>query len=134
MVELSLEEEEKVSAGSTSGTMRIRGISAFDMEVDHRHPELQNQIDGLKSTLDRLTLEVSDIRNLLAVSPMRIRIIETRDVSVDEAKRMVMEYMETHDIVYPDDVADELGLDLKVTVEAVNELIKEGKVKECGEE
>jgi predicted transcriptional regulator len=32
--------------------------------------------------------------------------------------------------IYPDDVADELGFDLKITMQAVKELIKEGKLKE----
>ncbi len=30
----------------------------------------------------------------------------------------------------PDDVADELGVDLKTTVEATEELMKEGKLEE----
>lgn len=127
-------EEEKVSTESTGAAVRIRGISAFDVEVDHTHPELQRQIDEVRSTLDRLILEVNNLRNLLEVSPVRVRVVETRDVSIEEAKRMIMEYMESHDVAYPDDIADEMGLDLKVAVEAVNELIKEGKIKESGEE
>lgn len=133
MIELSLEEE-KVSTESTAAAVRIRGISAFDVEVDHRHPELERQIDELRSTLDRVILEVNNLRNLLEVSPVRVRIIETREVSIEEAKKMIMEYMETHDIAYPDDIADEIGLDLKIAIEAVNELIKEGKIKESEEE
>ena len=127
-------DQERISALSTSEAVRVRGITAFDVEVDHTHPGLQRQIDELRSTLDRLILEVNNLRDLLEASPVRVRIIETREVSIEEAKKMIMEYMKTHDIAYPDDIADELGLDLKVAVEAVNELIKEGKVKEFREE
>lgn len=127
-------EEEKVSTESTGAAVRIRGISAFDVEVDHRHPELQRQIDELRTTLERLIFEVNNIRNLLEVSPVRVRIIETREVSMEEAKRLILEYMGAHDIAYPDDIADELGLDLKVAIEAVSELITEGKIKESREE
>lgn len=127
-------DQERISAESTSGAVRVRGITMFDVEVDHTHPDLQRQIDELKSTLDRLILEVNNIRDLLEVSPVRVRIIETREVPIEEAKKMILKYMETHDIAYPDDIADELGLDLKVAVEAVNELLKEGKIKETTEE
>ena len=38
---------------------------------------------------------------------------------------------EERESIYPDDVADELGLDLKVAMQAVEELIEEGKLEEC---
>lgn len=126
-------DQERTSAESTSGAVRVRGVTSFDVEVDHTHPDLQRQIDELRLTLDRLILEVNNLRDLLEASPVRVRIIETREVPIKEAKKMIMKYMETHDLAYPDDIADELGLDLKVAVEATNELIKEGKMKESGE-
>jgi hypothetical protein len=122
------------SAEDTSGTVRIRGMHAYEVEVGHRHADLQKQIDELRFTVDRLILEISSIRGLLEASPVRVRIVETREVTIEKAKEMIMKYMDTHDIIYPDDIADELGLDLKITIEAVNELIKEGKVKESDEE
>lgn len=123
-------EEEKVSSDSTSATLRVRAISALDLEVDHTHPEMQRQIDELKSTINSLILEVNSIRNLVEVSPVRVRIVETREVPIQEVKKMIMEYMQSHETAYPDDIADELGLDLKITVEAVNQLMKESKITE----
>lgn len=38
---------------------------------------------------------------------------------------------EERESIYPDDVADELGLDLKVAMQAVEELIEEGKLEVC---
>lgn len=122
------------SADSTSGIVTIKGVSAFKVDVDHAHPDLQKQINDLKIIVDRLILEINSIRDLLEVSPVRVRIVETREVTIEKAKKMIVKYMETNDVIYPDDIADELGLDLKITIEAVNELIKEGKVKESCEE
>ncbi len=125
-------EEERVLLDSTSGEAHAhaRILAAFDFDLHHNHPRLQKQIDELKSTLNRLILEVNSIRDLLEASPVRVRVIETRETSVREAKQLILGFMETHDIAYPDDIADELGLELKVAVEAVGELMKEGKIKE----
>jgi hypothetical protein len=122
-------EEEKASVESTSA-VRVGVVSAINVDVDHRHPELQKQIDELKSTTERLILEINNVRGLVEVSPVRVRVIETREVSIEEAKKMIAEYMETHDTAYPDDIADDLGLDLKVAVESVRQLVEEGKVME----
>jgi len=77
-------------------------------------------------------LEVNAIREFVETSPVRVRIIETKDVSMEDAKTMILDYMSKCDVVYPDDVADELNLDLKLTIEAVDQLIKDGKIKENG--
>ena len=51
---------------------------------------------------------------------------------IREAKEKLLEYYKKHKSksIYPDEVAHELGLDLKVAMEAVEELIKEGKLEE----
>ncbi len=41
----------------------------------------------------------------------------------------VEEYYKTHGELYPDEVADALGLDLKDVMEAVGKLIVEGKLE-----
>jgi DNA-binding MarR family transcriptional regulator len=54
------------------------------------------------------------------------------DLTVEEARGKILEYYKEHEgeSIYPDDVADELGLDLKITMQAVKELMKEGSLKE----
>lgn len=46
-----------------------------------------------------------------------------------ETHNKVEEYFKTHDDMYPDEVADALGLDLKDVMEAVDKLIIEGKLE-----
>ena len=50
----------------------------------------------------------------------------------EEAKKKLLEYYKEHEgeSIYPDEVAHELGLDLKIAMEAVEELIKEGNLEE----
>lgn len=123
--------EENISSESTSAaSVRVRAISTFDLQLDHSHPEQQKQINQLREMVERLMLEVNDLRGLVEASPVRVRIIKTREASITEAKRMITEYMETNDVAYPDDIADELRLDLKLTVKAIDQLIKEGKIVE----
>jgi len=51
---------------------------------------------------------------------------------IREAKAKLLEYYKKHEgeSIYPDEAAHELGLDLKVAMEAAEELIKEGKLEE----
>jgi len=51
---------------------------------------------------------------------------------IKEAKAKLLEFYKEHkgESIYPDEAADELGLDLKVAMEAAEELIKEGKLEE----
>jgi len=55
-----------------------------------------------------------------------------REDEIKEAKAKLLEYYKKHEgeSIYPDEAADELGLDLKVAMEAAEELIKEGKLEE----
>ena len=51
---------------------------------------------------------------------------------IKETKKKLLEYYKKHEgeSIYPDEVAYELGLDLKVAMEAVEELVEEGKLEE----
>ena len=57
---------------------------------------------------------------------------EIREDKLREAKEKLLEYYKKHEgtSIYPDEAAHELGLDLKVAMEAVEELVEEGKLEE----
>ena len=57
-------------------------------------------------------------------------IIELRDLSKEDAKKEILEYIEHKDIVYASDIANDLGLDLKMTFEIIDELFKEDLLEE----
>ena len=57
----------------------------------------------------------------------------TSDISeIDKAKKLICEYFTLHgeEELYLDAIADELGLDFKVTIRAIRELVAEKKLEE----
>lgn len=59
-------------------------------------------------------------------------IISIKETSVQEAKKMIEEYLNQHQgPVYPSDIADHYGLELEPIFEAVKQLKAEGEVKEA---
>ena len=52
--------------------------------------------------------------------------------SLRETKDLLMDFYQSHrgEAIYPDDIACELGLDLKIAMQAIKELIYEGRLEE----
>lgn len=60
------------------------------------------------------------------------RIISITETSVQEAKKIMEEYLNQHQgPVYPSDIANHYGLELEPVFEAIKQLKAEGKVKEA---
>ena len=57
------------------------------------------------------------------------KIVVLKDVSYSEAKNMIEDYLKSHENAYMYEVSNDLGLDLKMVHEIVEELMKEGKVE-----
>ncbi|MHC1599323.1 MAG: hypothetical protein ACXQS5_00655 [Candidatus Methanospirareceae archaeon] len=90
------------------------------------------KIDLLSSEISELKAAFEELSRLKEFLPLNIRVVEVRETTIEEAKKEILEYYEKHkdEVIYPDDIADELGLDLKITVKAVEELTEEGKLEE----
>ncbi|MBN1762269.1 MAG: hypothetical protein JW878_04220 [Methanomicrobia archaeon] len=124
---------------STSGSLIPRAM--FDsMSIPHYEgSELDQKIEDLTKTIEMLGMEVNILKDKVdeletksGSMPVNFRIIEVKEATVEEAREKIFEYYKEHEgeSIYPDDVADELGLDLKITMQAVKELMKEGSLKE----
>ncbi len=102
------------------------------LEINKRIEMLGEKIDVLSSEISELKVAFEEVAKIKEFLPLNIRVVEVRETTVEEAKREILEYCNKHkgEILYPDDVADELGLDLKTTVEATEGLMKEGKLEE----
>ncbi len=112
-----------------------RGVTSIPDSTEIREGdsllELNKRIEILSSEISELKTAFEELSRLKEFLPLNIRVVEVRETTVEEAKREILEYCDKHkEIFYPDDVADELGLDLKTTVEATEELMKEGKLEE----
>jgi hypothetical protein len=101
--------------------------------------ELYRKIEEFSEIIDMLRLDVSILmskvvnleRNITSL-PVSVRIVEVKETTVEEAKEEIQRYYEEHkgESIYPDIAADTLGLDLKITMQAVEELIKAGKLEQ----
>ena len=59
-------------------------------------------------------------------------IISIKETSVQEAKKMIEEYLNQHQgPVYPSDIAGHYGIELEPVFEAIKQLKAEGEVKEA---
>lgn len=87
----------------------------------------------MKGRIKELESRINALQDIFGDLPLKVRIIDVKDVPIEKAKEMIYQYYETHsdEAIYPDDVADELGLDLKTTVEAIDLLLEENKIEEA---
>ena len=102
---------------------------AFARQIE----QLTVETNSLREEIGKLRDVISKLESALGEFPLNIRVIDVKDVPFDEAKNMIYDYYKTRktEMIYPDEVADELGLDLKVAMRAVEELFEEGKLEEA---
>jgi len=128
-----VEEEEELRTSGTSGTVTYKKITMEEASIQPFDiSEIYKRIEDLNRIVSILKDRVDGMERKIELSPVSIRIVEVRETTVEEAKEKILEYYKKHEgeSVYPDDVADELGLDLKIVMQAVEELINEGKLEE----
>lgn len=97
-------------------------------------------LDELINDVSKLKTDLAEIKAMLTrfieELPVILRVKEMKDVSVEEAKLMVenflKEYLKEHETVYPSDVADALGLDYELVRNVIDMLIKEDKLEKEG--
>jgi hypothetical protein len=90
-----------------------------------------DEIASLKSVIHQMRSEIKNIKEKLVETPIKMNIIELREIPKNEAKQEILDYYQSHDTVFPSDVASDLGLDLKMTIQIVKELVHEGKLEEA---
>lgn len=58
------------------------------------------------------------------------KVLYVRDVTVEQAKREIMEYLKRHGSAYVSEMAESLGINIELAFKAVEKLEKEGVVGE----
>ncbi len=62
------------------------------------------------------------------------KVVEIRDVTEDEAVRLIDRYLQKHPGVhYTSDIADELGIDIPIAFAATERLIERGRARVRGD-
>ena len=60
------------------------------------------------------------------------RLLNLKEVPLEQARREVEDYLKGHPgIVWPDEMAEELGIDYRIVLSVVQDLLEEGKVEEA---
>lgn len=106
--------------------------SASEIQSEFKVTGMIGDLEEMKDRIKELESQINVIKNIFEDFPLKIRIIDVKDVSIEKAKDMIYQYYVIHsnEAIYPDDIADELGLDLKTTVEAIDLLLEENKIEE----
>ncbi len=75
-------------------------------------------------------LNISDfVRAAVRDKLAEIRLIVERPTDLKEARKEILRYLRDRGVAYPSDIAAESGLDLAVTMRAVQELVQEGRIE-----
>ncbi|HNX40629.1 MAG TPA: hypothetical protein PKK11_08590 [Methanothrix sp.] len=106
--------------------------SIADLKRDEEISQLKELVAKLSEEVNKLERIISGMGIFMGDSSIRFSIVEINERSLSEIKDLLFEYYQRHrdESIYPDDAACELGLDLKMTMQAVKELIHEGKIEE----
>jgi len=60
------------------------------------------------------------------------KLLNLRTIPLEQARMEVINYLENHaGVVWPDEMAEELGIDYRIVLNVVQDLLKEGKVEEA---
>ena len=95
---------------------RVRALSARD--VDTAKAELLQRIESLEERLKSLENAIP-----------KERVVILREVSREEAEKEILELFSQGQTLYYSDIAEQLGLDLKLVVETCNELQSRGEIE-----
>ncbi|MGD2247038.1 MAG: hypothetical protein PVF58_01430 [Candidatus Methanofastidiosia archaeon] len=110
-------------------------ISTESIPSEMRIHQLNYEIAWMKNRIQELENQLSLLKEIIEDPLSEINIIDIREITIEEAKKIILEFYESHDTqsIYPSEVADELGLDLKTTAKAIDELLKEEKLEVANE-
>ena len=93
-------------------------------------PEVVKRIDGVRAKLGYRSRNevVRESINHFLEEIEEMKVIRIRDISLKQAKKEILAYLKQHNSAYVGDIADTLGIDVRLAFKAVEELQREGEV------
>ena len=93
-------------------------------------PEVVKRIDGARAKLGYRSRNevVRESINHFLEEIEEMKVIRIRDISLKQAKKEILAYLKQHNSAYVGDIADTLGIDVRLAFKAVEELQREGAV------
>ena len=111
----------------------MKRLSAVVGEREYEIVEKLVRAGAARSVADLVRQAVREYMNELGSN----KLIVFRDVSMAQARREILDYLKNHPgVVWPDEMAEELGIDYRLVLQVVQQLTGEGRVEvvEKGEE
>lgn len=94
----------------------------------------QKELERVQSLVDSgLYMNMSDfVREAVREKLESIKIIEMREIDLKIARKDILNYLEKNKGVeiYPDEIMEDLGIDIEVVFKVLEELRKEGRIEE----
>ena len=106
----------------------MRRLSAVVTEQEYNKVFRLVRAGAARSVAELVRLAVKDYATKVGAG----RLLNLREVPLQNARRAVERYLKLHPgAVWPDEMAEELGLDYRLVLEVVKDLLIEKKVEEA---
>lgn len=128
--EFATEMEKILESGKKGGSGLDRVIKdLFDryssLKERSRIKKLDRKLDDIISRLDELE---EGLRNLEKAN--EVKSVMIREISEEQAKEEILDYLDDKESAYPSDIADDLNIPVGFTLDIVYDLIEEDKLGE----
>jgi len=105
----------------------VKRLSAVVSDEEYRRVERLVRAGAARSIAELVREAVAEYVNKLEAG----KLVILREIPIEEARRKVEDYLKSHaGVVWPDEMAEELGIDYRIVLSVVQSLLKEGKVEE----
>jgi hypothetical protein len=102
-------------------------LSAVVTEDEYRRVMRFVRGGAARSVAELVRLAVTEYTSKAGVT----KLVNLRDVPMSEARRAVERYLKNHNgVVWPDEMAEKLGIDYRIVLAVVRELLAERRVEE----
>ena len=106
----------------------MRRLSAVVTDQEYGRVQRLVRAGAARSIADLVRVAVGEYMRKAGAS----RLMTLREVPISEARRAVERYLKTHSgAVWPDEMAEDLGIDYRIVLAVVRQLLEEGKAEEA---
>jgi len=103
----------------------MKRLSAVVPEEEYRRVQKLVKAGVVGSVADLVRKAVREYAEKMG----SVKLLSFREVSIEQARVEVEDYLKSHPgVVWPDEMAEELGLDYRMVFEIVNGLLERGKI------
>jgi len=112
---------------TVSSVNDVRRLSAVVSDEEYRRIERLAKAGAAQSVAQLVREAVAEYVGKMDAG----KLLNLRTIPLDQARVEVEDYLRNHSgIVWPDEMAEKLGLDYRIVLSVVQHLLKEGKAEE----